>query len=80
MWLPVKPHCDFPDEFKTSESKLVKKKDDFYIHLTISKDIPQRSCSHVLAVDLGERYMAVACGDFDNQRPHFYGKEVRGVR
>ncbi|MHC1610615.1 MAG: hypothetical protein ACXQTW_03280, partial [Candidatus Methanospirareceae archaeon] len=21
-----------------------------------------------------------ACGDFDNQRPHFYGKEVRGVR
>jgi len=80
LWLPVKPHSDFPDSFEISESKIVKKRDGFYIHVTISKDIPLRSCSHVLAVDLGERYMAVVCGNFDNQRPRFYGKEVRGVR
>jgi putative transposase len=80
LWLPVKPHCEFPDEFEISESKLVKKKNGFSIHVTISKDIPQISCSHILAVDLGERYIAVACGNFDNQRPRFYGKEVRGIR
>jgi len=81
LWLPVKPHCQFPDKFKISESKLIKKKKDFYIHVTISKDISEISCSHVLAIDLGERYMAVACGNFDNQlKPRFYGKEVRGIR
>jgi transposase, IS605 OrfB family, central region len=80
LWLPVKPHCDFPDEFTVSESKVIKKNDGFYIHVTIQKNIPQISCSHILTVDLGERYIAVACGDFDNQRPRFYGKEVRGIR
>ena len=80
LWLPVKPHCDFPDEFKISESKLIKKKDGFYIHVTIQKDVKQKqSCSSILAIDLGERVIATVCNSLD-MRPIFMGREVRGVR
>ena len=80
LWLPIKPHCDFPDVFTISESKLIKKKDGFYIHVTIHKEIAQRnSCSSILAIDLGERVIATVCNSLD-MRPIFMGREVRGVR
>ena len=80
LWLPVKPHCDFPDEFEISESKIVRKKDGFYIHVTIQKEIAQKtSCSSILAIDLGERVIATVCNSLDT-RPIFMGREVRGVR
>jgi len=80
LWLPVKPHCEFPDEFTVSESKLLKKKDSFYIHVTVQKDIEQKtSCSSVLAIDLGERVIATVCNSQD-MRPVFMGRQVRGIR
>ena len=80
LWLPVKPHCEFPDEFKISESKIVKKKDGVYIHVTIQKEVSQKeSCSSILAIDLGERVIATVCNSLD-MRPVFMGREVRGVR
>ena len=80
LWLPAKPHFEFPDEFTISESKLIKKKDGFYIHVTIQKDIEQKtSCSSILAIDLGERVIATVCNSLD-MRPMFMGREVRGVR
>ena len=80
MWLPIKPHCEFPDEFEISESKLIKKKDGFYIHVTIHKEIAQKqSFSSILAIDLGERVIATVCNSLD-MRPVFMGREVRGVR
>jgi len=80
MWLPVKPHCEFPVEFTISESKIIKKKDGFYIHVTIQKEIAQKtSCSSILAIDLGERVIATVCNSLD-MRPIFMGREVRGIR
>lgn len=80
LWLPIKPHCDFPDEFKISESKVIKKKDGFYIHVTISKEITQKtSFSSILAIDLGERVIATTVLSSEG-RPTFYGREVRGIR
>jgi len=80
LWLPVKPHCDFPKEFEISESKIIKKKDGFYIHVTINKEIAQKtSCSSIIAIDLGERVIATVCNSLD-MRPIFMGREVRGVR
>ena len=83
LWLPVKPHCEFPDDFEVLESKIVKKKDRFYIHVTISKEIVLKSSfSSILAVDLGERVIATAVLFLANNkgRPIFYGREIRGVR
>lgn len=80
LWLPVKPHCAFPDKFTVSESKLIKKKNCFYIHVIIQKEITQKeSCSSILAIDLGERVIATVCNS-QNMRPIFMGREVRGIR
>jgi IS605 OrfB family transposase len=76
----VKPHCAFPDKFTVSESKLIKKKNCFYIHVIIQKEITQKeSCSSILAIDLGERVIATVCNS-QNMRPIFMGREVRGIR
>ena len=67
------------------EGKLLWKGDHWSLHITVMKEVdfisPQPP-STVLAVDLGERYIATsvvfARGVMKN--PRFYGKEVRGIR
>ncbi len=62
------------------ESKIVKKKSGFYIHITIHKEkAPKTSCSSIIAIDLGERVIATVCNSLD-MRPIFMGREVRGIR
>ena len=80
VWLPVKPHCEIPEGAKIADSKLLRRKSTYWIYLVVKKEISEISYSSVLAIDLGERVIATACDSFDNQRPTFYGKEVRGTR
>ena len=66
------------------EGKLIRKGGSWSLHLTVMKEV--QTCSGlpstVLAVDLGERYIAtsvvIAKGEIRN--PRFYGKQVRGIR
>ena len=41
-------------------------------------EVPEPQGRPLLAVDLGEKYLAVVCGD--GISPKFYGKEARGIR
>jgi len=66
------------------EGKLIWKGNHWSLHITVMKEVefkPQPP-STILAVDLGERYIAtsvvIANGVMKN--PRFYGKEVRGIR
>ena len=80
IWLGLKPHCDIPDDCSLREAKLIRRKKGWFIHLTIQKEVPEPVISsHILAVDLGERYLATVCGS-DGIRLQFLGKEVRTVR
>jgi len=80
IWLPVKPHCEFPDNYEICESKVVKKKGKFFIYVVIKKEVELKSTySSILAVDIGERVIATAVLSV-NPRPLFYGREIRGVR
>lgn len=81
IWLALKPHCDIPIDCSIREAKLVKRKLGWFIHLTVERSVdePVMNPSRLLAVDLGERYLAVVCGD-NGIQPQFLGKEVRGVR
>jgi putative transposase len=68
-------------ENKICDSKIIRKNDNWFLLLTIKKDIPMKtSYSNILAVDIGEKVMATVCGSFDNQRPTFYGRDIRGIR
>jgi len=81
IWLALKPHCDIPDDCSIREAKLIRPKLAWFIHLTIERlvDEPTINSGRLLAIDLGERYLAVVCGD-NGIRPQFLGKEVRGIR
>jgi len=80
IWLPVKPHYEFPDNYEICESKVVRKKGKFYIYVTIKKEVEIKSSySSILAIDIGERIIATAVLSL-NKKPIFYGKEIRGVR
>lgn len=78
VWLPIKPHCEFPKDYKLGESKLIKKKDYFEIHIVLKKEIEiKKSYSSILAIDIGEKVLATV---LLNGRPIFYGREIRGIR
>mgnify|MGYP001028435139 CR=1 FL=1 len=70
--------------YSIREGKLIRKGEGWSLHLTVMKEVQIRSelPSTVLAVDLGERYIAtsvvIAKGVMKN--PRFYGREVRGIR
>ncbi|MCL0094734.1 hypothetical protein M1N58_02420 [Dehalococcoidales bacterium] len=41
IWLGLKPHCDIPGDYSLREAKLIKKKNSWFIHLTIEKSIDE---------------------------------------
>lgn len=83
LWVAIKPHIKDIDfsRYKLGESKVFKKKNDWWIYITIIKEVEMKeSYSNILGLDLGSKVIATVCGSFDNQRPVFYGREVRGIR
>lgn len=70
--------------YPVKECKLIWKENHWSLHIIIENkiEIPQISTPNVLAVDLGERVIATSVEIVDNQirEPHFYGREVRGLR
>jgi len=71
-------------DVKVCNSEFIRRNGDFYIHITIQKEVspPLMPYGRVLAVDLGERVVATSVA-FDSTRwcePHFHARSVRGVR
>lgn len=80
IWLPIKPHCEFPESYEICESKILKRKNKFFIYITIKKEVEiKKAYSSILAIDIGEKVIATAMLSLD-KRPRFYGKEIRGIR
>ncbi|MHA1506195.1 MAG: RNA-guided endonuclease InsQ/TnpB family protein [Candidatus Asgardarchaeia archaeon] len=68
------------EEWESCGSKLVRKNGEFYLHVTVKKDIELRKeYSSIIAIDLGARWVAVSVARHRNT-PKFYGKRVREVR
>lgn len=58
--LPVKTHTDIKDDWDLGESKVIKRKDNFYIHITVSYEVEPVSDLHgIYGIDLGLRNPAV---------------------
>jgi putative transposase len=83
IWLPVIIPRKYEEllKLKKCDSKLIKNKKGWFLNLTVKKEVTiRKSYSNILAVDLGEKVIATVCGSFNNQRPLFLGREVRGIR
>jgi len=76
---PIALSSPIPDGARTKETKLIREGEDWYVHITTEKDIPERLTDSILAVDMGIRNIAVTVSS-NNLKPTFYGKELREVR
>lgn len=83
IWLPIIIPRKYENLLsdKISDSKITKNEKGWFLHLSIKREITLRkSYSNILAIDLGEKVIATVCGSFDNQKPYFLGRDVRGIR
>ena len=68
------------EDYEICESKLFKKKDDWFINITVQKEVElNNTYTSTLAVDLGEKVIATTVLS-SKSIPIFYGREVRGIR
>jgi putative transposase len=79
--VPVKPHREFPNG-KLCESKIVRRNGKYIAMLTFEVETPpMRKCSSILAVDLGERFVATTVLWRQGvMKAQFHGREIRGIR
>lgn len=70
------------EDYEICESKLYKKKNNWFINIAVQKEVElNNTYSSVLGLDLGQKYMAVSVMQPPTlMTPKFWGKEVRGIR
>jgi len=84
VWVAIKPHEDFPDNFKICESKLYRRNGRFYLNITVEKDIPielPKENIAVISIDIGEANPIAYTVQFGGElKVGFKGSNVRTIR
>jgi len=77
--VPIKTHEPITDDMVCKEAKIIKKNDEWFVYITVEKEVEERDPKSVLAVDLGIRWIATTVNS-NNTKPRFYGKELRKIK
>jgi len=81
IWLPIALREEINDKWSIRQAQLVRKENDWYIHLVISenKEEIDCECNEVIGVDLGVKNVAtVVC--LSDGKTLFYDKGLRAIR
>ncbi|MBU0532321.1 transposase [Candidatus Micrarchaeota archaeon] len=80
MWVAVKPHKPIDLGARVCESKIIRRKGKYQLHLVLEKEVVfKKSYSNILAIDLGSRNVATSVA-FSDGHTTFYGRDVRKIR
>lgn len=79
--VPIGISSELPEGAILDEAKLLKIDGDFYVYLTIEKDVKrqQRTPTSIIAVDAGIHNVATTVNSIE-RKPRFYGKDLRRLR
>ncbi|MEM3833242.1 MAG: transposase [Thermoprotei archaeon] len=77
--VPIKTHEPITDDMICREAKIVKKGNEWFVHITVEKEVEERNPKSALAVDMGIRWIAATVNS-TNPKPKFYGRELRRVK
>jgi len=77
--VPIKTHEPITEDMVCREAKIVRRKGEWFVYITVEKEVQERNPKSVLAVDLGIRWVATTVNS-NNPKPKFYGKELRQVK
>lgn len=87
VWVAIKPHMAFPNEFEWCEFKLIRRKGQFFLHVTIQKIVMPKLPAHpsnlaIIACDIGEAnpITSVAWWEGAIQAVGFHATELRAIR
>lgn len=79
IFVPIQPHTPIPDNIKFREAKIIRRKSEWFVYITVQVEVPERRADSVLAVDMGIHNIATTVNSND-PKPKFYGKDLRRVR
>lgn len=80
IWCPIKPHTEIKPEWSIRETKLLKREDNFFLHITVQKEVEiQKQYSGVLGLDLGINHL-VASVKLPTRETKFFGKSAKNIR
>ncbi|KPV61433.1 MAG: putative transposase DNA-binding domain protein [Candidatus Bathyarchaeota archaeon BA1] len=77
--VPVKPRTPITENMICREAKIIRRKGEWFIYITVEKEVEERDPKSVLAVDLGIRWIATTVNSND-AKPKFYGREIRRAK
>jgi len=77
--VPIKTHEPITEDMVCREAKIIRRGDEWFVYITVEKEVKERNHKSVLAVDLGIRWIATTVNS-NNPKPKFYGKELRRVK
>jgi putative transposase len=77
--VPIRPHTPITKEMVCREAKIIRRKGEWFVYITVEAEIPEKKPNSVLAVDLGIHNIATTVNSTDGQ-PKFYGKKLRAIR
>lgn len=77
--VPIKPHTPIAPDMHAREAKIIRRKGEWFIYITVEAEIPEKKPNSILAVDLGIHNIAVTVNSVD-RNPKFYEKKLRAVR
>jgi putative transposase len=77
--VPIQPHTPITDDMVCREAKIIRRKGEWFIYITVEAEIPEKNPSSVLSVDLGIHNIATTVNSAYG-KPKFYGKKLRTVR
>lgn len=80
LWVAIKPNMKIPEGVRFCESKILRKEDDFFVHLAIEKEVAlNRAFKDVLAIDFGIRHIASVVR-MSTMKPIFYDNGLKKTR
>ncbi len=77
--IPIRPHEPITKDMICKEAKIIRKDNEWFVYITVEKEVAKREPRSFLAIDLGIRWIATTVNSND-QKPKFYGKELRRVK
>jgi IS605 OrfB family transposase len=75
----MKTHEPITGDMVCREAKIMRREGEWFVYITVEKEVEERNPKSVLAVDLGIRWIATTVNS-NNPKPKFYGKELRRIK
>ncbi|MEM1995392.1 MAG: transposase [Nitrososphaerales archaeon] len=77
--VPIKTHEPITYDIVCREAKIIRRKGEWFVYITVEKEVEERNPKSALAIDMGIRWIATTVNS-NNLKPKFYGRELRRVK